>query len=352
MAFLSESLKKRNIKNYSPGFFKKINRETCLLSRWFEGNHRPLPWRASKKAYPIWISEIMLQQTTVKTVIPFFKRFMKAFPSVENLAQAPLEEVYKYWAGLGYYSRAENIHRAAKELSKKTEFPKTHTELLKLPGFGKYTARAVSSQAFGEPVGVVDGNVIRVLCRLFGLKIEFWKSPGQKKLQELTDHYARTSGDPGILNQALMELGATVCTPTNPACLLCPLNKNCVALKKNEIKNLPLKKPKRKTEIWQWNVELHEQRGKIAFVKNKYAPFLKGRMIFPGQVVKKSEPPSRFHFQHSITHHRIYVSIKRKIFKKNRGDFIWIRLENLKEKVPFSIIQKTVDKMGVYSSSY
>ncbi len=322
----------------------EMSREIDILHKWFEENRRPLPWRTSRKAYPIWISEIMLQQTTVKAVIPFFKKFVKTFPSVKDLAKASLEEVYKHWAGLGYYSRARNIHRAAKELSGKSRFPMTHTELLKLPGFGNYTARAVSSQAFGEPVGVVDGNVVRVFSRHFGLEIEFWKSQGQKKLQELADHYARTSGDPGTLNQAFMELGATVCTSINPTCFLCPLNKNCMAFRNNKIEKLPLKKPKKKMEIWQWNVELCEQRGKIAFVKNEYAPFLKGQMIFPGKVIKKQKAPSVFHFRHSITHHKIYVSVTRKKFLGKGENFIWIPMENLKERVPFSVIQKAVDK--------
>ena len=322
----------------------KLRFETEALVQWFEENHRPLPWRTSRKPYPIWISEIMLQQTTVKVVIPFFKKFMKNFPSIKALSEAPLEEVYKHWAGLGYYSRAGNIHKAAKVLSKKNRFPKTYRELLKLPGFGNYTARAVSSQAFREPVGVVDGNVIRVLCRRFGLKIEFWKSRGQKELQRLADHYAEVAENPGILNQAFMELGATVCTPTCPTCFLCPLNKNCVAFDKNEIENLPLRKPKKKMEIWQWNVELYEQRGRIAFIKNKYAPFLRGQMVFPGKVVKKKKVPSVFHFQHTITHHKIYVNVTKKNFQIKKGDFVWIHHKNLKEKVPFSIIQKAVNK--------
>lgn len=324
-------------------FLNESHREAGGLSQWFRENHRPLPWRVSKKAYPIWISEIMLQQTTVKIVIPFFKKFMKAFPSIKALAEAPLEEVYQHWAGLGYYSRARNIHKAALELSKKNRFPRTHTELLKLPGFGNYTARAVSSQAFGEPVGVVDGNVIRVLCRRFGLKLEFWKSSGQKKLQELADHYAGASKDPGLLNQAFMELGATVCTPTNPTCFLCPLSKNCVAFKEGKIEKLPLKKPKRKTEIWRWDVELYEEKGKVAFIKNEYAPFLKRQLILPGRVVKKQKTPSVFSFKHSITHHRIYGHITRKDYRQKREDFIWIHRKSLKQKVPFSIIQKALN---------
>ena len=294
----------------------------------------------------------MLQQTTVKVVVPFYKNFIKEFPSVKILAQSPLEKVYKYWAGLGYYSRARNIHLSAREISRNPGFPKTFKELLKLPGFGNYTARAVSSQAFGEAVGVVDGNVIRVLCRRMGLALEFWKSQGQKKLQEFADQYALSAQDPGILNQALMELGATVCTPKNPTCFLCPLNRFCVAFKKNKIDNLPLKKPKKQREIWLWNIELYRKEREIAFVKNQYAPFLKNQMIFPGQVSKKSNPPRFFDLQHSITHHKIYIRIKKTKNLENFGkkeligqkDFIWIPLGRIKEKSPFSIIKKTLDR--------
>lgn len=324
---------------------KIVKQEAAALVGWFSENSRPLPWRNNRKAYGIWISEIMLQQTTVTAVIPYYQKFMKRFPNLKSLADAPLEDVYQHWAGLGYYSRARNIHKAAKVLVKLKKFPKNHQELLKIPGLGDYTARAISSQAFGEKVGVVDGNVIRVLSRRYGLEVEHWKTKEKKRLQEIADQYAQVE-DPSEINQAFMELGATICTPKSPSCLLCPIKKNCVALKQDLINTLPLKKPKRQFEIWHWNVELFEHQGKIAFIENSYAPFLKGQLILPGKVEQQASPPSKFDFQHGITHHKIYVNITRKRSKfdpaKNAGA-TWISRKQLKDKVPFSLIQKAID---------
>ncbi len=324
---------------------KGIKAEAQKLQSWFSENSRPLPWRQSKNPYRIWISEIMLQQTTVKAVIPYFKRFVKRFPDIQSLAAARIEDVYEHWAGLGYYSRARNIHKAAKQIETLKTFPETYQELLKHPGFGDYTARAVSSQAFGEKVGVVDGNVIRVLSRRFGLAVEHWKNKEKKVLQEIADTYAQHA-DPSSINQAFMELGATVCTPTNPTCLLCPLKKNCVALKADQIEELPLKKPKRATEIWVWNVDVIERQGQIALVKNEYAPFLKKQLILPGKVVKKDKAPKTFDFQHGVTHHKIYVKVSRRKSNFNSAkiaDITWLSPKQLKEKVPFSLVQKAVD---------
>jgi len=324
---------------------KKTKSEATKLSSWFQENARPLPWRKNKNPYSIWISEIMLQQTTVKAVVPFFNRFITSFPKVSDLAKASQEEVYDHWAGLGYYSRARNIHKAAKEISQLKKFPKTYSELLELPGFGDYTARAVSSQAFSEPVGVVDGNVIRVLSRRFGLSIEHWKNKEKKVLQEIADTYAQCA-EPRTINQAFMELGATICTPQSPTCFLCPIQKNCVARNDDKISKLPLKKPKRITEIWQWHVDLYEDRGRLAFISNQYAPFLKKQLILPGRVEQKKVAPKTYDFQHAITHHKIFVKITRRRSKfnpaKNAG-LIWISRKRLKEKVPFSLIQKAVD---------
>ncbi len=319
--------------------------EAEKLEAWFAENARPLPWRQSKNPYRIWISEIMLQQTTVKAVIPYFNRFVKRFPTVQSLSEARIEDVYQHWAGLGYYSRARNIHKAAQVLSSLKIFPRSYQDLLKLPGFGDYTARAVSSQAFSEKVGVVDGNVIRVLSRRFGLPIEHWKNKEKKVLQDIADHYAQLA-EPAKINQAFMELGATICTPTNPTCLLCPLKRNCLALKQSRLSELPLKKPKKSMEIWVWNALVIEQGGRIGFVKNEYAPFLKKQLILPGSVEKKSVAPKTYDFQHGITHHKIFVKISRRKSKFSSAkiaDMTWLSPKQLKEKVPFSLIQKAVD---------
>ena len=322
-----------------------IHKESKALESWFQENSRPLPWRESRDPYRIWISEIMLQQTTVKAVIPFFEKFMDRFPKLEDLANATIEDVYERWAGLGYYSRARNIHKAAKELSALGNFPQTYVKLIELPGLGDYTARAISSQAFGERAGVVDGNVIRVLSRRFGEKFEHWKTADKKQLQQLADQYV-VVGDPSTINQALMEVGSTICTPTNPSCLLCPLKKNCVALKNDLIEQLPLKKPRKTSEIWVWQAEIIEKNGKVAFVENHYAPFLKKALILPGSVEKKAKAPKDFNFQHAITHHKIYVQVVRrkpKASEKVSKSLQWVGKKQLKEKVPFSLIQKALE---------
>ncbi len=325
-------------------FKTEIKKEAPLLSDWFEKNARPLPWRESQNPYSIWISEVMLQQTTVTAVIPYYERFTNRFPNVKELARASLEEVYELWAGLGYYSRARNLHKAAQLIHQKKTFPQTYSELLKLTGFGDYTSRAVSSQAFNEAVGVLDGNVIRFLSRRFGLNWPYWKTEFKKNLQSLSDEYAQ-SAQPRMINQALMEMGATLCTPRSPSCFLCPVQKKCVAYKQDLIETLPLKKPKRDFEIWHWQVQFIEKNGKLGLIENDYAPFLKKQLILPGQIAKKTKPPVQFDFQHGITHHKIYVSVTRSqsnFLKSKNQSIVWIDRKQLKAKAPFALIQKAV----------
>jgi A/G-specific adenine glycosylase len=209
------------------------------LLTWYNQNKRDLPWRKTQDPYMIWISEVMLQQTTVKAVIPYYEKFLKKFPTVKSLSKASIKEVYTSWAGLGYYSRADNLHKAAKVLSE-TGFPKTHSELLEYPGFGPYTSRAVSSFAFRDEVGVLDGNVIRFLSRYHGLSIPWWENSSRLVLQEHADNWVKGS-DSSQTNQALIEIGATICTPKSPSCLLCPVKGNCYAFTKMDQETFPKK---------------------------------------------------------------------------------------------------------------
>lgn len=222
------------------------------LLAWYDRQKRDLPWRRTRDAYAIWLSEVMLQQTQVATVIPYWERFLARFPTVEALAAAPLEEVLAGWKGLGYYSRARNLHRAAQEVVSRFggKLPATAAELLTLPGFGRYTSGAVASIAFGEEAPLVDGNVARVLSRLF----EVEGLPGDKareaRLWALAG--ALVKGErPGDFNQALMEHGATVCRPESPLCLLCPVREVCLAERHGRVDELPPAKvraaPKRLT---------------------------------------------------------------------------------------------------------
>ena len=323
---------------------KSIDRDRSQLIDWYKENERPLPWRQTRDPYKIWISEVMCQQTTVKAVIPYYQRFLKKFPNFEKLANAKLEAIYEQWAGLGYYSRARMLHKAAKEIKKAKTFPDNHKDLLQLPGFGDYTARAVASISFKEPVGVVDGNVIRVLSRRWDLDLDWWKTKEKKQLQELADLYATEQAD--TLNQAMMELGATLCTPKNPTCLLCPWKRSCQARKAQSIEDRPKKKPRRQSEIWHINFQVLENNRKVAFIENNYAPFLKGQMILPGTAQKKKVAPKKFDFKHGITHHNIFVTITRKksgFSKRDLANFTWYSPKQLKEKVPFSLIQKAID---------
>lgn len=210
------------------------------LLEWFDHHQRELPWRKTKDPYAIWVSEVMLQQTQVDRVIPYYERFLATFPTVKALATADLSDVLSVWRGLGYYSRARNLHAAACELVLKFKgrLPGTVEELRTLPGFGRYTAGAVASIAFGVEAPLVDGNVARVLSRLF----EIDGAPSDKAREAALWSVAGLLVEgprPGDLNQALMELGATVCTPANPSCLLCPVRTPCRALAHGRVDELP-----------------------------------------------------------------------------------------------------------------
>ena len=312
------------------------------LTQWYKKNLRPLPWRENKNPYRIWLSEVMLQQTTVVAVIPYFEKFLKKFPTVHDLADAPESEVLEAWAGLGYYSRARNLHKAAKALAAQG-FPETAAELLELPGFGPYTSRAVASIAFGEKVGVLDGNVIRVLSRRYGLKLEWWNSKGRDILQSISNDLAAL-GSADVVNQALMELGATVCTPQKVTCMLCPWAATCVAREKNLVDTLPIKKPRKDSEVWVWKPLVSVKNSKVALIKNDYAPFLKGQMIFPGEIAKEKNKPKAYDAKHNITHHDIFIQISQR--KSIPGKNVeWVDIKDLKKINPSSLLQKVLHKV-------
>lgn len=215
------------------------------LLTWFDESHRDLPWRHTSDPYAIWISEVMLQQTQVSRVVIYFERFLNEFPTLEALAAAPLDNVLKLWEGLGYYSRARNLHRAAQVIVQNLDgkFPQTAQELQNLPGFGSYTAAAVASIAFGESVATVDGNVWRVLTRLAcfsGTRNHLQTRKQVLRLaQNLLDQH-----HPGNFNQAMMELGATLCRPRNPACTDCPVSEFCGAFRSGTPEQWPQSAPK------------------------------------------------------------------------------------------------------------
>lgn len=239
-----------------------INEEQRLkiqhqLLHWYHENKRDLPWRKDKNPYKIWVSEVMLQQTRVETVIPYYNRFIKRFPSLQHLARADEEEVIKAWEGLGYYSRARNLHSAVKEVVARYggKIPNTYEAISALKGVGSYTAGAILSIAFDQKQAAVDGNVLRVIARLFALFDDIARAATKKKFEEIVLHMIPDHA-PGDFNQALMELGATVCTPTSPTCLICPLRDCCKGFFEGLQDELPVKRktkpPKKIPVVFLW----------------------------------------------------------------------------------------------------
>ena len=221
-----------------------MNNFSEILINWYREHKRELPWRESSDPYLIWISEIILQQTRVVQGYDYFIRFIKRFPDVTSLAEADEDEVMKFWQGLGYYSRARNLHAAARSMN--GVFPKTYPEVLALKGVGEYTAAAICSFAYNMPYAVVDGNVYRVLSRYLGIETPIDSTEGKKLFASLAGEFLDKSR-PAVYNQAIMDFGAIQCTPQNPACLFCPLAGSCMALSKSMVAQLPVKQHKTKT---------------------------------------------------------------------------------------------------------
>jgi A/G-specific adenine glycosylase len=218
------------------------------LTQWYLQNKRDLPWRNDVNPYTIWLSEIMLQQTRVAQGLPYFLRFTQAFPTVFDLAIADEEQVLKLWQGLGYYSRARNLHKTAKQIAFEFngEFPKTYSELLKLKGVGEYTAAAIASFSYNETVPVVDGNVFRVLSRYFDVETDIASAGAKKEFTQLAAALL-PKNEANIFNQAIMEFGALQCVPKSPNCDSCVFNDSCLALQKKKVAQLPVKT--RKTKV-------------------------------------------------------------------------------------------------------
>jgi A/G-specific adenine glycosylase len=217
------------------------------LIQWYLQNKRDLPWRNTTNPYPIWLSEIMLQQTRVAQGMPYFLSFTTAFPTVFDLAEASEEQVLKLWQGLGYYSRARNLHKTAQYVATELSgvFPETYIDLLKLKGVGEYTAAAIASFSYNEAVPVVDGNVFRVLSRYFDVETDIAQASAKKEFAALAFE-VMPKDNPAIFNQAIMEFGALQCVPKSPDCSICIFNESCAALQKNKVDQLPVKSKKLK----------------------------------------------------------------------------------------------------------
>ena len=318
-----------------------MNEFTKTIVEWYEENKRELPWRESADPYLIWISEIILQQTRVAQGYDYFLRFIKRFPDVQTLAAADEDEVMKYWQGLGYYSRARNLHAAAKSMN--GVFPKTYPEVLALKGVGEYTAAAICSFAYGMPYAVVDGNVYRVLSRYFGIDTPIDSTEGKKLFVRIADELLDCEC-PGLYNQAIMDFGALQCTPVAPDCLFCPLSDSCVARLKGIASFLPVKQHKIKVTNRYFNY-IYVRMGAYTFIhkrsgndiwKNLYEPplvetdrewteeELYASPQFRGMLSGGEEPIVRLvrkGVKHVLSHRVIYANFYEVILPENSASF-------------------------------
>ncbi|MFN2195965.1 MAG: A/G-specific adenine glycosylase [Anaerolineales bacterium] len=260
-----------------------------LLS-WYARHARRLPWRDHPDPYAVWVSEIMLQQTRVETVIPYFERWMNRFPSLLELAAADLQDVLNQWEGLGYYSRARNLHRAAGMVMAEYggELPHTAQELRRLPGIGRYTAGAIASLAFGQDEAALDGNIRRVLARVFNVSAPDQSPEGQRRLWELAEAHL-PPGKAGDYNQALMDLGAAVCTPRRPDCPICPLQALCEAYALGLQEARPVRRPRPETPHYTVTAAVIRQNGRVLIARRPEDGLLGGLWEFPGGKVDAGE---------------------------------------------------------------
>lgn len=310
------------------GFETAIRRR---LLRWYAAARRPLPWRQTKDPYRIWVSEVMLQQTRVAAVLPYYERFLERYPDVAALAEAREDELLAVWSGLGYYSRARNLRMAARQIVEQGGFPRDFDSLRQLPGVGDYTAAAVASIAFGEQRAVVDGNVLRVLCRLTNDSGDIWSAAVRKRLQAAAGRLLDRR-QPGESNQALMELGATVCLPKAPNCAECPVARYCEARVNGRQNELPVKLRRGQRVAVAETLLVIERNGKLLIRQRpEGSTRLAGFWELP---TAKDLPAARIGrrrgaFRHSITNqdYRFTVAVA-SIGKTPRG-FRWVEQERL-----------------------
>jgi A/G-specific adenine glycosylase len=327
---------------------------------WYESDRRPLPWRATRDPYRIWVSEVMLQQTQVNTVIPYYRRFIRRLPNVRQLARADLEDVLKLWEGLGYYARARNLHRAAGMLVERHagRIPDRWEDFRALPGVGDYIAAALLSIAFEKPYAVVDGNVKRVLARLLTMAAPVNQTASHTIFQAEADRLLDRRR-PGDFNQAVMELGAMVCTPSSPNCTICPLTRFCAAHRGGTVAQYPRRVASRPVPEVQIAVGVVYKNGRVLITRRPSQGLLGGLWEFPGGKLREDESPAAacvreikeevnlevtierplVQVRHAYSHFRIHMHVFRCRFTAGRVhlngpvDHRWVRIADLDQFV-------------------
>jgi A/G-specific adenine glycosylase len=316
---------------------------------WYRRGHRELPWRQTADPYRIWVSEVMLQQTRAQAVVPYYRRFLERFPTVEALAAAPEDEVLALWAGLGYYSRARNLRRAAREVLAAGGFPRDYAGLRALPGIGDYTAAAIASIAFELPYAAVDGNVLRVVARVENDAADIAAERTRERFGAIARQWMGRS-QPGAFNQALMELGATVCLPANPLCRACPLRGCCRALREGTVAQLPVKL--RKTApVALAEVLLVVRRGGRVLLRRREAAARRmagfWELPTPGELPAARIGRSLGEFRHTITHHRYTFTVRRAAARAAGPEFGWFTAAQLAEIPVSTTARKALKLAGV-----
>ncbi|MFM7021631.1 MAG: A/G-specific adenine glycosylase [Flavobacteriales bacterium] len=337
---------------------------SAKLISWYHQNKRDLPWRNTRDPYKIWLSEIILQQTRVEQGLPYYEKFVTAFPDVVALANAKEDVVMKQWQGLGYYSRARNLHSAAKMVvtNFKGTFPSDHKNILKLKGVGEYTAAAIASFSFDLPYPVLDGNVFRVISRIYGFHEAIDSNTGKRKFMDHL-HTLIPKNDPAAFNQAIMEFGALYCTPKNPDCSSCIFKNECYAFKNDKVEVLPYKEKKivKRDRYFYYKVSIDAQ-NRILIQKRENKDIWQGMYEFPHleTAEKIDQPLKALHInkkdvlffseteKHLLTHQNIYFSFYVvKINSGNKG--MWVTHEELKElPVPKIIADFIRKKLNLY----
>ena len=323
---------------FSPESLRVIRRR---ILAWFGKNKRDLPWRRTRDPYRIWISEIMLQQTRVAAVLPYYERFLKRFPDVQSLAAAPEHDLLASWAGLGYYSRARNLQKAAKTILELGRFPADHPSIRSLPGVGDYTAAAIASIAFNLRHAVLDGNVTRVLSRLTGERGNVDSAVVRTRLRAVADFLVDPK-HPGEFNQGLMELGATLCLPRQPQCLLCPLAGECKARQLGLQNELPLKSAQPSPMEVEIQLLVIEKAGMIlAWKRPEKSLRLAGfwELPEPAQLPRAQVENRIGRFRHTIVNTNYSYNVFRASLLRAPAEFHWLHKSKLNE-VPLSTAAK------------